>query len=65
MNEQQIKKAGFIQIGKKSGYKISSQKSADKIVLAPGSGAAEGKSYREYRDLEGAILLIPVESATQ
>ena len=59
MTKRQIKKAGFMPVGKSTGYLVYSNASSETVVLAKALNAA-GKRFEEYADVDGKILLVPI-----
>ncbi len=53
---------GFVQVGKKDGYKVL-KGSNSKLIVLYSQTAEVGQQFRQYLHPDGAILLMPVMSA--
>lgn len=54
------KKHGFVLVGKTDGYAVNRHGTSDSITLAKTIAAGGVRSYRQYQDAEGAVLLLPI-----
>ena len=55
-----LRKHGFVLVGKPDGYAVNRHGTSDSITLAKTITNSGARSYQQYLNAEGTVLLLPI-----